>query len=231
MLRRLAVLLALLLPLTVLVSSPANAGPESEFVSRINGARSSRGIRPYAVRSDLTAVARRQAQRMASQGRMYHNPNLGGEVSGWSAVGENVGQGPSVSSIHDAFMSSSSHRSNILSTSFTEVGVGVAQSSNGTLFVSQVFRRPSGAVYSPPPAPRQPVYRQPVAPRRASRSAPRKPLVAPKKPAKKRVVVDPAPRKLRAAWAMYRKASPEGSLQHAVVFLRANGIIDRHYSQ
>ena len=223
MLRRVTVLLALVLSVLV-VSAPAQAGSESEFVSRMNSARTSNGRRAYAVRSDLISVARRQAARMASQRRMYHNPNLGSEVSGWTNVGENVGRGPDVSSIHNAFMNSASHRSNILSTSFTEVGVGTATSSDGELFVSQVFRRPSGAsTYTPPPPPRPKpvtVYRQPV--RRASRSAPRAPIV---RVPKKKVVVDPLPGRLRLAWRQFRATRPGDPMERAVVYIRTNRVI------
>lgn len=234
MLRRVAVLLALVLPLTLLTAAPATAGSESEFVSRTNGARTSRGIRAYAVRSDLTAVARRQAARMASAGRIYHNPNLGSEVGGWRNVGENVGRGSTVSVIHNAFMNSYSHRANILSTTFTEVGIGTARSGSGELFVSQVFRRPSGTVsYTPPPAPQpprvtRPVYRAPA--KRASRSGVRRPLVAPAKraPARKRVVVvNRFPANMRYARVVWRSTTPARSLDRAIVFVRVNKVLAR----
>ena len=220
------VLLALVVPLTIFVATPAEASYESEFVSRMNGARASHGIRAYPVLGDLASVARRHAERMASQRRMYHNPNLGSEVGGWQRIGENVGRGSNVQVIHNAFMGSASHRANILSTSFTQVGVGVARASNGELFVSQVFRRPYGTTVAPPPPPPPPPARTTTAPR-ASRSAPRKPIVrvVPKKPARKRVVVDPTPRRLREAWRMYRTVRPADSLEHVVVFLRANTMI------
>jgi hypothetical protein len=226
--RRVSVVLAVLLPLTVLSGSEAFAGSESEFVSRTNGARASYGVRAYAVRSDLTSVARRQAARMAAQHTIYHNPNLGSEVSGWRSVGENVGMGPSVSSIHSAFMNSSSHRSNILSTTFTEVGIGTATGSDGKIYVSEVFRTPAGAsAYVPPPAPRRApvVVRRRTTTTRASRSAPRKPLapkVAPRKPA---VRIVPATAKLPAAWRLYRRTRPVGSLDCALTYLRTSRVI------
>lgn len=225
MLRRVAVLLALCLPLLVVVAAPAQASPESEFVSRTNSSRASYGLRAYAVRSDLTAVARRQAYRMASQRRMYHNPNLGSEVSGWQAVGENVGRGWDVASIHRAFMSSSSHRANILSTRFTEIGVGVARASNGEIFVSEVFRRPwTVATYTPPPPPTpRPVVRSTTP--RASRSGVRRPLATPRKPARRKVVVDPTPARLRYAWAVFRRRDPVTSLDRAIVFMRSNKFV------
>ena len=43
----------------------------------------------------------------------------------WRSVGENVGVGYSVSSLHSAFMGSSGHRANILKPSYNRVGVGV----------------------------------------------------------------------------------------------------------
>jgi hypothetical protein len=220
LLRRVLVALLLVIPMTLVAAPPATAGTESEFVARANAARTSRGLRAYAVRSDLSAVARRHAARMAAARRMYHNPSLASEVRGWSALAENVGRGPSVESIHNAFMSSSSHRGNILSTTYTEIGVGTARASNGELFVSQVFRRPTGAsTYVPAP---RPVYRQP---QRASRSAPRRLLPARRPPAKKRVVVDPTPGRLRAAWALYRKARPVEPFDRAVVYVRVNLLV------
>ena len=169
--RRLSSLLvAVLAALTCLsVTLPAaHAGPgESEFTSRANAERSSRGIRTYAVRSDLVAVARRHAARMAAKGSIYHNPNLAGEVSGWQAVGENVGMGGDVASIHQAFMNSSGHRANILDRGFTEVGMGTATDSQGRLYVTQVFRTPDGsATAAPAPTQPRPVVQQPAPTRR-----------------------------------------------------------------
>jgi hypothetical protein len=148
----------------------ANAGPgESDFTSRANAERSSRGIRTYAVRSDLVAVARRHAARMAARGSIYHNPNLANEVSGWQAVGENVGMGGDVASIHQAFMNSSGHRANILDRGFTEVGMGTATDSQGRLYVTQVFRTPDGSATAAP-APTRP--RPAVAPAPTTRRTP-----------------------------------------------------------
>jgi hypothetical protein len=223
--RRVSVLLSVVLSLAVVGGSPASASSESEFVSRTQGARSSHGVRAYGVRSDLASVARRQAQRMAAQRTIYHNPNLGSEVGNWRSVGENVGMGPSVASIHDAFMGSSSHRANILSTTFTEVGIGTAQGSDGKIYVSEVFRTPMGAsAYVPPPPRRKRVVVRRT-PTRASRSAPRKPLVAPKAPPRRVVKVVPARARLGAAWKLYRRARPVGALDRALTYLRTSRVL------
>jgi hypothetical protein len=219
-----AALVALVVPFVLFSASPATASEESDFVYRTNSARTSRGLAAYGVRGDLTTVARRQAARMASSHTLYHNPNLGSEVGGWSAVGENVGEGGSVSSIQSAFMGSSSHRANILSSSFTEVGIGTAHSSDGMLWVSEVFRRPSGAVYTPPPPPRRTTYTAPRVVRRASRSGARRALPSraiPHRPVPRTVVLPDRTRvRLTAAWALYHRARPVSSFDHVVMYFR-----------
>jgi hypothetical protein len=220
-----ALLVALVVPFVLFQAVPATASEESDFVYRTNSARTSRGLAAYAVRGDLTYVARRQASRMASSHTLYHNPNLGSEVGGWSAVGENVGEGGSVSSIQSAFMGSSSHRANILSTTYTEVGIGTAHSSDGMLWVSEVFRRPSGAVYTPPPPRRTTTTRSaPRVVRRASRSGARRALPArpvPHRPMPRTVVLPDRTRvRLTAAWALYHRARPASSFDHVVMYFR-----------
>ncbi len=130
----------------LLASSPTSASTsqESDFVSRINAERSSRGLRTLTVKSDLVAVARDWSERMAAAGAISHDPNLASKVSGWTMLGDNVGKGPTVSSIQKAFMESPTHRDIILEGDFNQVGVGVYQSGS-TLYVTQIFaRRSSG---------------------------------------------------------------------------------------
>lgn len=117
---------------------------ESHFVALANGARADEGLPALTVRSDLRDVARRHARRMADEGRVFHNPGLPHEVDGWQRLGENVGKGPTVEPIHEAFMASASHRRNILDPGFTEVAVGV-ESRDGVLWVTQIFRQPAGS--------------------------------------------------------------------------------------
>jgi uncharacterized protein YkwD len=115
---------------------------ESQFVADMNDARQAAGLHPYAVASDLTTIAREHSAQMAQQQSLYHNPNLTTQVQNWQAVGENVGEGPTVSDIHDAFMHSPEHRANILDHDFTQVGVGVSVDSNGIIWVTEDFREP-----------------------------------------------------------------------------------------
>ena len=142
--RKASMLLTVLAVITsVMALSPAaHAGPgEGDFFNRANQARASYRLRGYVSKADLVTVARRHATRMAAQKRIFHNPNLAREVTGWSAVGENVGMGGDVAPIHNAFMNSRSHRANILDRGFAEVGMGTARDTNGRLYIVQVFRQ------------------------------------------------------------------------------------------
>jgi hypothetical protein len=91
------------------------------------------------VASDLTSIARRHSSQMASQRRIYHDDNLPNEVSGWRALGENVGRGSSADGVHDAFMDSSEHRGHILSSTYNQVGIGAVRGGDGLLYVTEVF--------------------------------------------------------------------------------------------
>lgn len=158
---------------------------ESCFYNSINSERSSRGRARLALKSDLVTIARRHSQRMASDGRIYHNGNLGNEISGnWYAAGENVGMGPTCNSIHDAFMASTGHRNNILDSDYNQIGVGVAYDSDGTIYITEVFAgRRSTTTVAPRPAPRRTtstVARRATAPRPAARPAAPKPKPKPK---------------------------------------------------
>lgn len=142
-----AALLAACLALAALLTGAITAPPasasttEASFVARINHARAAHGLPRYHVRSDLVAVARAQARRMADRDVLYHNPHLTQDVRYWVWVGENVGYAPDAAGLHQAFMRSPGHRSNILDRDFTQVGIGAVYR-DGRLWVAEVFRKP-----------------------------------------------------------------------------------------
>jgi len=121
------------------VASASTATDESQFVSKINHERSSRGLRTLSVRSDLVSAARKHSVAMANKGEIWHDPHTPYTVSGWTTYGENVGMGPDVDSLHTAFMNSKEHRDNILYPSFNQIGVGVVIGSDGTMYVTEIF--------------------------------------------------------------------------------------------
>lgn len=138
------------------MASPAaaDAGAEADFVARLNRLRASNGLGALTNHSELVSVGRRWSSRMAGENRLSHNSNLPNEVkANWEKLAENVGVGPTVQEIHDAFVNSSSHRVNMVEAAFTHIGVGVVVGADGKLWVTQIFMRlASGAEPAPPPA-------------------------------------------------------------------------------
>ena len=106
----------------------------------INRARVVRGKPRLKLSDRLTTVAQRHSKKMAAESRLHHNSNLAKELSSmsWSILGENVGVGASVRSLHRAFMNSRPHRKNNLRRSFRKVGVGTVFQ-DGRLWVTVVF--------------------------------------------------------------------------------------------
>jgi cysteine-rich secretory family protein len=130
------VLAALLVP----AAARATHSQEAEFVSDINAERTSRGLSPLFIRDDLIEVARAWSARMASEGRIWHDPNITEKVQGWTVLGDNVGRGPSASAIHRAFMESPTHKDVILDPRFNEVGVGIVMDGS-TMYVTEILAR------------------------------------------------------------------------------------------
>ncbi len=85
---------------------------------------------------------------MVRKNTLYHTPSkkLAWRVTNWTILGENVGVGNTVLSLHQAFMNSPAHLQNILYGSYRHVGVGTV-TKNGRLWVTVVFeaRRDPGS--------------------------------------------------------------------------------------
>jgi hypothetical protein len=123
------------------------------FINEINLLRSTLGLRTLTVSSQLSNVATRWAQQMAAEDRLYHNPNLTSQVSGWIRIGENVGVGYDVLGLMNAFIGSPSHYANLVDPNYTHLGVGVASGPNGTIYTTHDFMTPEEAQPAPDPAP------------------------------------------------------------------------------
>ena len=86
---------------------------------------------------------------MRDKGYFSHTSPTYGSVSdmlktfgySFSAAGENIAHHATVAKAHAAFMSSSGHKRNILSSSWTKVGIGVCYDANGYVYVTQIFAR------------------------------------------------------------------------------------------
>ena len=141
----------------VALGSPAaaDAGADaSQFVALTNQARAAQGLAPLSSDGTLAGIAASWSSHMAGAGTISHNPSLASQVSGWRMIGENVGMGPSVASIQQAFLNSPAHYHNIVTAAFSRVGVAVSYS-GGTIFVTLDFMQPMGAAATAAPRPAQ----------------------------------------------------------------------------
>ncbi|MFL6140157.1 MAG: CAP domain-containing protein [Frankiaceae bacterium] len=148
--------LGLLAGALLAATTPAEGStPAARFVAAVNAARAGHGLPALRVATDMTAVAAAWAGQMAGAHDIAHDPQLRTAITGWRALGENVGMGPDVASISAAFMGSAPHRANILDPHYTDIGVGAAVGTDGTLYVVEDFRQPTRpATTGPSPAPR-----------------------------------------------------------------------------
>ena len=132
----------------VLGAAPARAGgyvpsDETRVQNLLNATRSSKGLGQLKRNDSLVGMARRQADRMAAKGSIFHNTSLGAEITStglnWQKAGENVGMGPNVSLIEQAFLDSPHHYENIVDAKYDTIGIGVVDGADGRRYVVQVF--------------------------------------------------------------------------------------------
>jgi hypothetical protein len=130
-----------LVPALHAVASTASDAAASR--SLVNSARAAAGLHGLSEDSRLDVIAAAQAQRMADRDAIYHNPNLKSDADAagvnWQWIGENVGVGPDVQTIHEAFMASPGHHANIVYPGYTVVGTGAAVGKDGSIFIVQDF--------------------------------------------------------------------------------------------
>lgn len=154
MIRRTAIVITTVVLAIATFVSPvlASPGEEASFASLINSERTNRGMNALDVYWDLVDDARVHAGVMADADKIFHSSNLAGATTGWAALGENVGVGPTVGDLHTAFMNSAGHRANILG-DWDSIGVGVANTDRGYMFVTVVFMKAAEAQPEPEPEP------------------------------------------------------------------------------
>jgi uncharacterized protein YkwD len=106
---------------------------------------------PLKWNESLAEVARAHSLDMLNKGYFAHEDGMGRNVANrveaagmaWQFVGENIAIYNSVASAQAAFMNeprfTKNHRANILSAGFTEVGIGIVQAPNGSIYITQDF--------------------------------------------------------------------------------------------
>lgn len=114
---------------------------ERAFYDKLNDARRSHGSGTLQLDKELSRAARKHSREMLDRDWLYHTPDglLSDRVTHWNILGENVGVGGSVDSLHQAFMNSPAHKSNIVYSPFKNVGIGVKEG-NGRIWVTVIFQ-------------------------------------------------------------------------------------------
>ena len=96
---------------------------------------------------ELCRIARIKSADMRDNGYFAHESPTYGRVGqmlqrfgyAYSAAGENIAHHADVDKAQAAFMSSSGHRANILSTAWTKVGIGIVTDRSGFIYATQIF--------------------------------------------------------------------------------------------
>jgi uncharacterized protein YkwD len=124
-------------------SADERFGRRREMLSLTNQDRSQRDRAEVGFAARLSRYARRHSAAMARRGEIFHSSpdQIRAALDGydWSLAGENVGVGPSLDSLEDAFMDSKLHRQNILRTTFRHAAIGVVRDDGGHLWVTVIF--------------------------------------------------------------------------------------------
>ena len=134
----------------------------AQVLALVNQARSAAGLPALTITAGLDASASAHNSRMAGGCGLSHQcpgePDLGARETAagvhWAAAGENIGEGGPVAadaaaiaqmavSLTQAMLNEKppddGHRKNILSSSFTHIGIAVYRDSSGTVWLTQDF--------------------------------------------------------------------------------------------
>ena len=136
-----------------LLAGPAGASEDdaTAVMAQLNEYRKANGVPVLTRDARVNAVAQRWAEKMAADGRLSHNGNLGRELPPWAHMGENVAVGRNAEEVMQAWMNSPSHNANMLDKRYTLVGVAAVTVGENIYFV-QDYMTPKEAAQKSPPA-------------------------------------------------------------------------------
>ncbi|MFM7068482.1 MAG: CAP domain-containing protein [Actinomycetes bacterium] len=137
-----AALLAVVSFSTVLTSCETTSTDRAQVFNLVNKSRAAAGLRPLRANTTLDMKADNWAQKLRSACKIWHSKLSDGAPSNWVILGENVGEGASISVVPKAYMDSPGHRANILDRRFTQIGTGAVWGNCGgyrRVFTVQVF--------------------------------------------------------------------------------------------
>lgn len=124
---------------------------ENEVIRLVNVERQKYGLAPLKANWELSRVARFKSMDMVEKNYFSHvSPTYGSPFKmitdfglTYSSAGENIAMGQKTpAAVMKGWMNSSGHRANILNSTYTEIGVGLAVNKNGQNYWTQMFIRP-----------------------------------------------------------------------------------------
>ena len=122
---------------------------EKQVASLTNSKRKAAGLGSLTLDSQLSKLARMKAEDMAKKGYFSHtSPTYGSAFDmmkkygvSYRTAGENIAKGQKTpEAVMNGWMNSSGHRANILSSTYTHIGVGYAKDSKGNTYWVQIFK-------------------------------------------------------------------------------------------
>ncbi len=133
------------------IPTVTTSAQEDEVIRLVNVERSKAGLMQLTKNWELSRVARYKSADMANKGYFSHtSPTYGSPFQmmenfglRFSAAAENLAYGQRTpQEVMNAWMGSPGHRSNIMSATYTQIGVGMAKDSKGVLYWTQHFIKP-----------------------------------------------------------------------------------------
>lgn len=121
---------------------------ENEVITIVNNERSKNGLKPLSHNWQLSRVARYKSKDMIEKNYFSHVSPVYGSPSNmmknfgisFRASGENIAYGQRTpKEVMETWMNSSGHRQNILSSNYSQIGVGVTIAPNGQIYWTQMF--------------------------------------------------------------------------------------------
>lgn len=150
--------LCLVLAILVTPPTPGPVGAHRDVAATmhtwIDEERALHDLPPLAPAEDIARVAERWSARMAEMRSMEHNPTFGDELCCWEFATENVAYGEAYAvrlpgdaiervtrELHEGLLASPGHRKNLLDPTVDQLGIGVHVDPEGTVWITQNFRR------------------------------------------------------------------------------------------
>jgi len=130
-------------------TTQSTSAQEQMMLKLLNNDRKTNGLDELTLDPELSRIARIKSCDMRDNHYFAHESPTYGRVSemlrrfgyAFSGAGENIAHHANVEKAQAAFMSSEGHRRNILSSSWTKVGIGICFDRNGYIYATQIFVR------------------------------------------------------------------------------------------